>query len=89
MRIVSLRNPQIELRVPSAWIAWLDIGLRFKFKVEETGTVHTASVERVGSTVDAVSQTIKLFATFDEKIPAVLPGMSGTAHFKNLSLGLR
>lgn len=79
--IVHKRNPEIELIVPSNWLNWVKKGVEFHFMVDETGETYGGTVERTGAVVDAVSQTVKLFGSFDGQEIKVLPGMSGTAIF--------
>jgi hypothetical protein len=38
-------------------------------------------VTALNGRIDAVSQSIELEASIDEKSPDLLPGMSGVAHF--------
>lgn len=79
--IVSEQDPEIELIVPSAWLTWLARGTRFRFLIDETGTEHIGVVTRLSAAVDAVSQTIKVFARFESPASDILSGMSGTASF--------
>lgn len=81
--IVALRNPRIELVVPSNWLNWLVPGKRFSFSVDETGRSYLGKVIRLGATVIAVNQTIKVFAVFTNPTNEILPGMSGTAKFSS------
>lgn len=81
LSIVSRKDPEIELVVPSTWLTWLTPGTSFDFFVEETGKSYPAKVQRLGATADTVSQTLKVFATFSSQAPAILPGSSGTAKF--------
>lgn len=81
LRIMDDSNLELDLVVPSIWLRWLKVGVQFSFLVDETGTEHEAKVKRIGAQVDAVSQTVKLVATFTERPKSVLPGMSGSAHF--------
>ena len=80
--IVHTRDPEIELIVPSDWVDRIKAGKKFGFVVDETGQKHIGIVKRTGATVDAVSQTIKVFASFSKPVSAVMPGMSGTARFQ-------
>ena len=82
--IVSNKNPKIELIVPSKWLSWVKSGAEFQFKIDETDKTYNAKVQRLGAAVDSVSQTVKLFATFQSASPDILPGMSGTAQFKQV-----
>lgn len=83
LSIVSRKDPEIELVVPSSWLTWLTPGTTFDFFVEETGKTYPAKVQRLGATADTVSQTLKVFATFTTQTPAILPGSSGTAKFNH------
>jgi membrane fusion protein, multidrug efflux system len=81
--IVSDGALEIDLIVPSDWLRWLVAGDKLKFTVEETRTEFSASVSRIGAAVDAISQTVKIVAVFEEAPVKVLPGMSGTAIFSH------
>jgi RND family efflux transporter MFP subunit len=87
LSIVAERDSEIELIVPSAWLTWLEPGIRFRFRIDETKTDHTGEVARLGAAVDTVSQTIKVFAKFSSHAPGILPGMSGTALSPSRSRG--
>lgn len=81
MKIVSSEAHEIQLIVPSLWLAWLRTGHTFEFLVDETGVGHQASVKQLGAEVDAVSRTVSVFAEFVTLPAPVLAGMSGTASF--------
>lgn len=81
LKIVSSDAYEIQLIVPSVWLAWLSPGGSFEFIVDETGMRHEAEVRRLGAEVDAVSRTVSVIAGFTSFPAPVLPGMSGTAHF--------
>jgi membrane fusion protein, multidrug efflux system len=79
--IVGHGRLEIELIVPSHWLSWLKPGAPFQFNVDETNKIYEAHVGRIGASVDAVSQMVKLIAVFDTVADGVLPGMSGAARF--------
>ena len=79
--IVGQSRLEIEVIVPSHWLSWIKPGTALTFQIDETKRDYTARVARIGAAVDAVSQMIKVIATFDETVADVLPGMSGGAHF--------
>ncbi len=81
MTLIEDRALEIELVVPSLRLRDLDVGSQFTFLVDETGTSHQARIERIGAEVDAVSQTVKLHAVFEDVSAKVLAGMSGNARF--------
>lgn len=77
--IVGTGAPQARFNAPSEWIGWLAPGKRLDALVEETGLRYPLTVERISGSVDAVSQTIAVEATFEGDTDAILPGMSGRA----------
>lgn len=79
IRLIDDRNLEIEMIVPSTWLNWLAAGRDFQFRVDETGNSYGARVARIGASVDPVSQTVRIVATFDSAPVDILPGMSGTA----------
>ena len=82
MEIIGSGNLELELIVPSSWLSWLAIGQAFQAQIEETGTVITATTERIGADIDPVSQTVKVFAAINGDAEGLLPGMSGVAVFE-------
>ena len=81
MKIVSNNEFEVQLIVPSTWLAWLRPGTSFDFVVDETGAEHQATVRQLGAEVDAVSRTVPVVAAFSTLPAPVLAGMSGTANF--------
>jgi RND family efflux transporter MFP subunit len=86
LRIQGADDLELQLIVPSRWMAWLRGGTSFTFRIDETGESMTASVLRTGAAVDPVSQTVKITARLPAGKATVLPGMSGTADFKRPGL---
>jgi membrane fusion protein, multidrug efflux system len=84
IKIVDMGKLEIEAIVPSKWLNWMKPGVAFNFTIDETGETVVAEVVRVGATVDAVSQSIKVYGIMKSKDSSVLPGMSGTATFNSL-----
>lgn len=79
--IISDGALEIDLIVPSDWLRWLAVGEQTTFTVDETKTDFLISVSRIGASVDAISQTVKIVAVFADPPAKVLSGMSGTAIF--------
>ncbi|WP_332878706.1 efflux RND transporter periplasmic adaptor subunit [Massilia sp. S19_KUP03_FR1] len=79
LKVVDSGSTELDLIVPSQWLAWLVPGTGFQFRVDETGAQLAARVTRVLPSVDPVSRTIRIVATFTKPDARVLPGMSGTA----------
>ncbi len=82
LSILSDKQLEIELIVPSGWLTWLKKGVEFHFLIDETGRSHQAKVAQLGASVDPVSQTIRVKGQFQSDINEVLSGMSGTAKFR-------
>lgn len=78
LRIVSDGPLELHVVVPSRWLTWLKPGADFDVKVDETGDLVRAVVQRVSAAVDPVSQTVKIVATVPKTPAMVLPGMSGS-----------
>jgi len=78
-----LETGQLELQmiVPSKWLAWLKPGSPFSVDVEELGKSYPAKVQRLGAQIDPVSQTVAVYGVMDGTQPGLLPGMSGWAVF--------
>jgi len=68
---------ELELIVPSRWLAWLKVGHRMQVRIDETGREYPVKVKRLGATVDPVSQSVKLVAAIDGSFPELIAGMSG------------
>lgn len=71
---------ELEFIVPSHWLPWFVPEYVFSVTIDETGKAYPARLARLGGKVDAVSQSIKVYARFDSPDPSLLPGMSGEAH---------
>ncbi len=80
--IVGTARLDLELIVPSGWLKWLSAGDGFKVRIDETGSVHPATVRATGAAVDAVSQTVTVYGRFDTPPEGLVPGMSGVALFE-------
>lgn len=74
----------LDMIVPSRWLSWLDEGTPLTVEIDETGSILSAIVERVGARIDAVSQSVPVRAIITAKEGShrnLLAGMSGTALF--------
>jgi RND family efflux transporter MFP subunit len=81
LRILDDSALEVEVIVPSKWLAWLKAGTPFQFRVDETGKDYPAKVTQVGARVDPVSQTVRLTGQLNGAPKDLLAGMSGAAHF--------
>lgn len=82
MQIVGQSQLEIEILLPSQWLKWLKPGVGFDLRIEETGQILPAEIQRISAVVDPVSQTVKIIGRFTGEPAGVLPGMSGPASFK-------
>jgi len=80
--ILNDKELEIELIIPSKWLNWLSVADKFEFLVDETNKKYPAKVTRIGSSVDPVSQTIRVTGIFESLSEDILAGMSGTAIFE-------
>ncbi len=70
---------EVQMIVPSRWLAWLKPDAPFTVEVEELGRSFPAKVRRLGAQIDPVSQTVPVVGVMDSGHPELLPGMSGWA----------
>jgi len=82
LEILDTRRLELQMIVPSRWLAWLKPGNRFTVQVEELDREYTGRVVRTGARIDPVSQSISLAGEVEGDHPELLPGMSGWATFK-------
>lgn len=85
LSILDDSDLELEMIVPSSWLAWLRQGAALSVMVDETGTTHPAVVKTVGARIDAVSQAVTIKGAFQERPAGLLAGMSGTALFTPVS----
>ncbi len=85
MEILDTRRLELQMIVPSKWLAWLKVGGQLKVKVDDLEREYSASIVRLGARIDPVSQSISVAAAVQGDHPELLPGMSGTALFESVS----
>jgi membrane fusion protein (multidrug efflux system) len=79
LELVSERELELELILPSRWLAWLQDGTSFTAHIQETGQTYQATIVRLSGKVDSISQSVKAYARITGAAPGLLPGMSGQA----------
>jgi membrane fusion protein (multidrug efflux system) len=77
--ILNDRDLELEMILPSRWLAWLKLGTAYTVAIDETGRTYPAMLVRMSGKVDAVSRSIKVYGKLDQPAPDLLPGMSGRA----------
>ncbi|MTD26216.1 efflux RND transporter periplasmic adaptor subunit [Erwinia sp. J316] len=81
LEIVDNRHLEINLLVPSSWLASLKPKQTFTFTPDETGTELQAEIVRVGARIDESSQTLVLIGRVTQADSGLIAGMSGSARF--------
>ena len=81
LEILNTQQLELQMIVPSKWLAWLKVGSKFSVHVEELDRTFTGRIERLGARIDPVSQSISLAGRVEGPHAQLLPGMSGWASF--------
>lgn len=81
LEILNTQQLELQMIVPSKWLAWIKAGDHFSVHVEELDATFAARVERLGARIDPVSQSLFLAGKVDGPHAQLLPGMSGWATF--------
>jgi RND family efflux transporter MFP subunit len=87
--LVDLVNPaslKAQMFVPASWIVWLKPGIPLSINIRDTGQTFKASVSKINSRVDGVSQQLEIEARIDKGQDRLLPGMVGSASFPQQQL---
>jgi RND family efflux transporter MFP subunit len=79
--IVDSNQLELQMIVPSRWLAWLKSGQTFNVAIDELGKTYTAKVTQIGARIDPVSQTLSITGKIEANAPELLAGMSGWASF--------
>ena len=77
--ILSDRDLELEMIVPSRWLTWLKPGAAFDVVIDETAHTYKSELIRLSGKVDPVSRSIKVYARIQSQPDDLLPGMSGRA----------
>ena len=72
---------EVVFLAPSRWLRWLERGQEIQIHLDETGRAYGATVVRIGARVDAVSETVKVYAAITNNAPEMVAGMSGSVRF--------
>ncbi|GAA5786898.1 efflux RND transporter periplasmic adaptor subunit [Chitiniphilus shinanonensis] len=81
LEIVDTGALELQMIVPSKWLARIKVGTPFTVQVDELNQSYPAQVLRIGARIDPVSQTISITGRITGNHPDLLPGMSGWAGF--------
>ncbi|MFA9438060.1 efflux RND transporter periplasmic adaptor subunit [Uliginosibacterium sp. sgz301328] len=79
--IIDSGELEVQMIVPSRWLASVKNGTRFSVQVDELGKSFPARVVRTGARIDPVSQSIQITGVMEAPAGTLLPGMSGWAVF--------
>ena len=75
--IVDNRSLDIDMIVPSRWLAWIKTGTPFRLQVHETNKTYDAKIVRISGRVDPVSQSVRAIGVVNEPALELTAGMSG------------
>ena len=81
IELVDTRNLEVEMVLPSMHLASYREGTLFSLRIDETGQVVKARVDRVVDAIDPVSQTLRVIGKLTEPTSGLMPGMSGVVTF--------
>lgn len=84
LKIVDPDDLEVDILVPSTWLARLKPGAPLVLTVDETGGRWRGQIERVTPSIDPVSRTARIVGKLQRSsanAPLPLPGMSGYAIF--------
>jgi membrane fusion protein (multidrug efflux system) len=81
IEILNDKDLELDMILPSQWMAWLKPGTPFQVTVDETGKSFGGHLTRLSGKVDAVSRSVKVYGQIDRPDDSLLPGMSGQARF--------
>jgi multidrug resistance efflux pump len=79
LEVVDDHAPEVELTVPSRWLAWLKPGTPFQFRLDTQEKAYPGKIVRLGGRVDPASQSVKAIGEVTGEPPELLPGISGRA----------
>lgn len=82
LELVDPAKLEVQLVVPSVWLAWLKPDGDFELAIDEIGERFQGKVDRLGGQIDPVSQTVEVFGSLTNAIQQLLPGMSGVVTFE-------
>lgn len=82
MEILDDHQLEVEMIVPSRWLAWLRRNSAFSLQVDETGKSYGGRIDRIAPSIDPVSQSVKVFGKIEGSSPDLMSGMSGTIRFE-------
>lgn len=81
IEVAGTENMEVEVIVPSTWLARLKTGSQHAMSIDETGAQVTVELVAISGAVDPVSQTLVLRARIISTHEGLLPGMSGEITF--------
>jgi RND family efflux transporter MFP subunit len=82
LEILNTQQLELQMIVPSKWLAWIKVGERFSVHVDELDQTFNGRIDRLGARIDPVSQSISVAGHVEGPHAQLLPGMSGIASFE-------
>ncbi|MEP0520534.1 MAG: efflux RND transporter periplasmic adaptor subunit [Hyphomicrobiales bacterium] len=82
--ILSDKDIEIRVSVPSSWVAKLASGTKFQFQLDEIDGPFEAEIISIGARIENISQSIELRGRIIGNTSKILVGMSGNAFFDGI-----
>lgn len=82
LEVLNDTRLQAEFLVPSRWLADMAVGQSIEIDVDELSRPVSGSIQRLGVSVNPVSQSLLVVAQLSGDLDDVRVGMSGTVRFK-------
>ncbi|WP_409522519.1 efflux RND transporter periplasmic adaptor subunit [Nitrincola sp. MINF-07-Sa-05] len=77
LELIDDSTLELEFRVPSRWLSWLQPEYQFEVHIDETERTYPVRLLRTAARVDPISQTIRAIAVIDGHYSELIAGMSG------------
>lgn len=84
IQILSDRDIEVRVSVPSSWVVDLKSGTKFQFRLDEISRPFEAEIVAIGARIENISQSIELRGRITGDTSDILVGMSGDAIFDGL-----
>ncbi len=81
LEIIDDSSLRVLFLPPSSWLNWLQIGMPFKIRIDETGNEYQVKISKIIPVIDPVSQTARMFGEIQGNQQGLIPGMSGVIKF--------
>jgi len=89
LKIARTGTLRIAVIAPAHWLGWVRKGARFKFTPRGGKVASPGQIDKIGVTVDAASQTVKIEGVLDDRSAELIAGVGGTVSFTVPKAGVK